>query len=282
MLDRRSKHLPIAPNIRNLGAAAGLSLAAIVGFAISLAGPVRAADNIEGQVLGAGAPIAKSTVTLWSAGTDAPKQLAQTQTGDDGRFTLSAGEAGSRDNSLYIAAKGGVPTANKDGGDNRAIVLLAVLGSTPPAKVTINELTTVASVWTMTSSSTAPRSGHARTAHRRRQRTQFRRPLETGGYGATIADALNSTADADPGQFRHAGERAGRGANKSQGRCVRRLVRGCHRARRQSAHRHAGGGGIHRPCSLAPARKSLRLAGEASILFRRARPRCGRRPSCPI
>ncbi len=194
MLDRRSKHLPIAPNIRNLGAAAGLSLAAIVGFANSLAGPVRAADNIEGQVLGAGAPIAKSTVTLWSAGTDAPKQLAQTQTGDDGRFTLSAGEAGSRDNSLYIAAKGGVPTANKDGGDNRAIVLLAVLGSTPPAKVTINELTTVASVWTNAQflDGTAIKGNTLGLRIAAGNVPNFVN-LETGGYGATIADALNST-----------------------------------------------------------------------------------------
>ena len=45
--------------------------------------------EIEGQVLGAGAPIARSAVTLWSAGADAPRQLAQAQTGDDGRFTLS-------------------------------------------------------------------------------------------------------------------------------------------------------------------------------------------------
>ena len=56
------------------------------GSAILLAVPASAADSIEGQVLGAGAPIAKSTVTLWSASADAPKQLAQTQSGDDGRF----------------------------------------------------------------------------------------------------------------------------------------------------------------------------------------------------
>jgi len=133
-------------NVRSSGAAGRSYIAALVVFAVSLAGPVLAADNIEGQVLGAGAPIAKSTVTLWSASADEPKQLAQTQTGDDGRFTLS-GE-GSPDSTLYLAAKGGIPAANKGGGDNPAIALLAIVGSKPPAHVTINELTTVASAFT--------------------------------------------------------------------------------------------------------------------------------------
>lgn len=94
-----------------------LLVAALLTFTFQLATPAHAADIIEGQVLGAGAPIAKSTVTLWSASADAPKQLAQTQTGDDGRFTLSA--EGSPDGIFYIVAKGGVPAANKSGGDNR-------------------------------------------------------------------------------------------------------------------------------------------------------------------
>ena len=35
-------------------------------------GPAAAADSLKGQVLGAGAPIAKSTVTLWEAGANEP------------------------------------------------------------------------------------------------------------------------------------------------------------------------------------------------------------------
>jgi len=49
------------------------------------------------------------------------------------------------DVSLYLVAKGGQQKGNSD---NRAIALLTVLGNTPPAKVVINEMTTVASVWT--------------------------------------------------------------------------------------------------------------------------------------
>jgi len=51
------------------------------------------ADRINGQVLGAGAPIVGSTVTLWAAGPGAPQQLAQTQTGADGGFVCLAGRS---------------------------------------------------------------------------------------------------------------------------------------------------------------------------------------------
>src|ERR1700687_1361678 len=106
-----------------------------------------AAENINGQVLGAGIPIANSTVTLWAASAGAPKQLAQTRTGADGHFALTSMGAPGNDVSLYLIARGGTPTANQAGGDNSMIGLITVLGSAPSGKVTINEMTTVASVW---------------------------------------------------------------------------------------------------------------------------------------
>jgi hypothetical protein len=127
-----------------------------------------AVDSIKGQVLGGGAPVANSTVTLWAECTDGPKQLAQAKTGADGQFEIrsSTGAKGSQgakgaqaakaaqaaqgtqaDSILYLVATGGEPTANK-GGDNPAIALMTVLGTKPPATVSINEFTTVASVWT--------------------------------------------------------------------------------------------------------------------------------------
>src|SRR5882724_10353748 len=67
-----------------------------------------AAGQVQGQVLGGGAPIANSTVTLWAASAGAPKQLAQTRTGADGRFALNAAAPG-KDAILYLVAKGGTP-----------------------------------------------------------------------------------------------------------------------------------------------------------------------------
>ena len=113
-----------------------------------LGGTASAAGKLKGQVLGGGAPIASSTVTLWAASAGEPKQLAQAKTGADGRFALSAAKAPGKDAILYLVAKGGQPTANKGSGDNPAIALLTVLGSKPPESVVINELTTVASAFT--------------------------------------------------------------------------------------------------------------------------------------
>ena len=104
--------------------------------------------SVVGLVLGGGAPIANATVTLWAASTGEPKQLGQTQTSADGRFELRLGGGSDKDTSLYLIAKGGEPTGSAVKGDNPAIALITVLGSNPPSVVTINEMTTVASVWT--------------------------------------------------------------------------------------------------------------------------------------
>ncbi len=51
------------------------------------------ADALDGRVLGGGKPVANSTVTLWSASSGAPQQIAQAQTDADGRFAFnSAGD----------------------------------------------------------------------------------------------------------------------------------------------------------------------------------------------
>ena len=60
------------------------------------------AATINGQVIGAGRPVANSTVTLWAASAGNPKQVAQTRSGADGRFSLTAPSAGSE--SLYLVA----------------------------------------------------------------------------------------------------------------------------------------------------------------------------------
>ena len=150
------------------------------------------AAALDGQVFGGGAPIAKSTVTLWSASTDAPKQVAQTQTGDDGHFTLNAD--GSSDNLLYLVATGGEPVANKEGGDNPAIALISVIGNKPPAHVVINEFTTVASVWTNAQFLEGTvLKGHGLGLPIAAGNVPNFVDLETGGWGSAIQDPLNSS-----------------------------------------------------------------------------------------
>jgi len=168
-----------------------LATCGLLGWACN---PAAAAVHIEGQVQAGGGPLANSTVTLWEANTGDPKQLAQTQTGSDGRFELGTDETPSADVSLYLVAKGGVATVNKGSSDNPAIALLTVLGNTPPTKVVINEMTTVASVWTNAQflDGTALK-GYAIGLRIAAGNVPNFVDLETGGYGVMIQDGFNST-----------------------------------------------------------------------------------------
>ena len=116
-------------------------------LAVWSCGAVAADTRIEGQVQGAGGPIANSIVNLWGTSVDGPSQLSQVNSDTGGRFEISVAQSPNKDTSLYLVATGGEPAASKAGGDNPAIALMTVLGNTVPAKVTINEFTTVASVW---------------------------------------------------------------------------------------------------------------------------------------
>ena len=84
-----------------------------------------AAVSIQGRVQGGGGPIVQSVVSLWEAGPSAPTKLAETQTKDDGSFSVQA-DAGN--GVLYLIAKGGEPKAGPGAGANPAISLMATLG----------------------------------------------------------------------------------------------------------------------------------------------------------
>jgi hypothetical protein len=160
-------------------------------------GTATAAVRIEGQVQAGGGPLASSTVTLWAASVGEPKQLAQAKSGSDGRFELLSQETAGADVSLYLVAKGGQATVKKGSSDNPAIALLAVLGNIPPAKVVINEMTTVASVWTDAqflegTAIKGPALGLRIAAGNVRNLVD----LETGGLGPVIQDPLNSSQTA--------------------------------------------------------------------------------------
>jgi hypothetical protein len=108
-----------------------ITLLLILGIVGRASDQSAAAGRIGGQVQAAGGPLANSMVTLWSASPSAPKQLAQTRTGGDGRFELDSQETVGADVVLYLVAKGGEAAINKGSGDNPAIALLSVLGKTP-------------------------------------------------------------------------------------------------------------------------------------------------------
>ncbi len=158
----------------------------------ALAATPALAASIGGQVQGGDAPIAGATVILWSASASAPKQLAQATTGADGRFALVVPDAAEKDASLYLVAKGGRAGTDKNAGDNPAIALMTVVGGKAPANVTLNEMTTVASVWTHNQfiDGTAIRAQPLQLAIAAGNVPSFV-DLATGGWGATIQDPLN-------------------------------------------------------------------------------------------
>ena len=95
--------------------------------------------------------------------------------------------------SFYLIAKGGVASVNKGSGDNPALAFLAVLGGAPPAKVTINEMTTVASVWTNAQFLDGPiLKGPALSLGIAAGNAPNFVDLQTGGWGTLIQSSLNS------------------------------------------------------------------------------------------
>jgi hypothetical protein len=165
-----------------------LIVAALLGWVASAA---EAAVHVEGQVQAGGGPVAGSTVTLWAASAASPVQLAQVQTGADGRFVVSADQ--SPDSAvLYLVATGGAPAASKRTGNNPALTFLAVLGGNAPPHVVVNEFTTVASVWTAAQFlDGAMIKGHALGLHIAAGNVPNFVDLSTGGWGDAIQDPLN-------------------------------------------------------------------------------------------
>jgi hypothetical protein len=153
--------------------------------------PASAAVGVSGRVQAGGGPVAGSTITLWAASAAEPRQLAQTRAGSDGRFDLRTDAAPASDVILYLTAKGGAPISKASDG-NSAIAFLTVLGNEAPPEVTINEMTTVASVWTHNQfiDGTAIK-GPALGLRIAAGNVPSFVNLQTGGWGTTIQDPLN-------------------------------------------------------------------------------------------
>jgi hypothetical protein len=178
-----------------------LILATMFVAVILSVGAAFAADSIKGQVVLGGAPIAESTVTLWEASADAPKQLDQTKSGDDGHFEVHVNDAHG-DRVLYLVAAGGVPKAGKAGSDNPAVVFLSVLGSKPPAQVVVNEFTTVASAFTAARFIRGDSiSGNPLGLRVAAMNVPNLVNLQSGSWGSVIIDGLNLTRSTTMAKF---------------------------------------------------------------------------------
>jgi len=155
----------------------------------------RAVQNalLAGNVQIAGSPVAGATVTLYAAGTGAPTQLAQGKTNGDGVFTLDSGQA-PQGSVVYLVAKGGTAKAAGAKGPNDAIALMTLLGTSLPAKVTVNELTTVASTFCAARFINGEAiSGKPLGLRIAAGNVPNLVDATTGGWGKVLLDPLNST-----------------------------------------------------------------------------------------
>ncbi len=171
-----------------LACALNLSLAA------AFLAQATSAEQLTGKVNGGGGPIARSTVTLWAAGEGVPARLSETSTGDDGAFRLEFDARKAGGGVLYLVARGGEPRIGGSQGANPAIALMTTLGPAAPSSVTINELTTVASVWTGAQFlDGGALRGHVLGLKIAAGNVPNLVDVATGGLGPVIQDPLNST-----------------------------------------------------------------------------------------
>ena len=215
-----------------------LALVTLIVSSVLLAEAAYAADTIKGQVMGGGAPIAQSTVTLWAASAGAPKQLAQTKTDKDGQFAIDG--TGAPDSSLYLVATGGVSAANQGAGNNPAIALIAVVGSNPPARVTINEFTTIASVVTHAQfiDNTTIKGSPLQLRIAAGNVPNFV-DLETGSWGPTILDALNSAQTPTMANFGTLADVMAGCITRVRAGCVQPILRGDYASQRRRSTGYA-------------------------------------------
>ena len=116
--------------------------------------PIPASHAPSGSVYGGQQPVPGATIQLYavaatSKGAATPLISATVTTASNGTFTITGDYSCTGNPLVYIVATGG----NPGGGTNTALSLMAALGScnnlTPSTFISINELTTVASVYAL-------------------------------------------------------------------------------------------------------------------------------------
>ena len=131
---------------------------------------------------------------------------------------------------------------------------MTVLGSKPPANVTINEFTTIASVWTHAQFiDGAAIKGHALGLRIAAGNVPSFVDLATGGWGGDHPGPAQQQPDADDGQLRHARRRARRVRHAGDAGRLQQALCGGDAAEGRRTDRHADGGAVDRALPVVPA-----------------------------
>ena len=151
--------------------------------------------ELSGRVLIAGRPVVGAAVSLYVASTGNPIAIAQGTTIADGTFSIRVGDpSADAKGDFYVIAEGGRATADGDRDPNGGVTLLAVLGTALPKRVTVNELTTVASAFTNAQFLHGDKiAGNALGLRIAAGNVPNFVDLETATWGAVLLDPINST-----------------------------------------------------------------------------------------
>jgi hypothetical protein len=142
-------------------------------------------------VLSAGKPVSNAQVTLWHAQPESkPRMLAQSRTTMAGQSQFSPSPTPAS-GFYYFTSKGG----EIDGADVPRYAGLAVLRSDQQGDITINELTTIGSLWPLAAQFTNEQgiSGLANGLLIGSQHVQNLVDVSTGDFGATVLNGSNLT-----------------------------------------------------------------------------------------
>lgn len=168
-------------------------LGAFTAAAVLIAASAAAQERLEGTVSVGGAPITGAEVSVWQANADEPRMLGSASTDDTGAYGLSIADGADAGAVFYLVAKGGEAGSATGTGPNPATTLMALVGSEPPAQVTINELTTVASAFVAAQFlDGTDMTGTAAGLKIASRNVPNFVDLETGGLGPVISDTLNA------------------------------------------------------------------------------------------
>ncbi|HVY55443.1 MAG TPA: hypothetical protein VHC46_06770, partial [Thermodesulfobacteriota bacterium] len=170
--------------------AAGIVLLAAVLSGCETGGP---GMSVKGRVVAGDVPVSGSSVSLLIAGNVVSESLAFGKTDSEGNFSINFNKP-AESGIVYAIARGGKPKGSPS--ENEALAFLTVIGdiNDRPGFVTLNELTTAASVWTYAqflngSLITGNRTGIYNAASNVRNIVD----IETGSPGAVIRNADNGT-----------------------------------------------------------------------------------------
>ena len=170
-------------------------VAGIVLLAAALYGCETAGSDLslKGRVIAGDEPVSGSSVTLYAAGTIISETLGGGSTDSEGNFSIKFRRP-TESGIIYAVARGGTPRGNAS--PNEALVFLTVIGEVDgrPDRVTLNELTTIASVWTNSRFlSGSAIIGNGTGIYNAAGNVRNIVNIETGAPGGVIVNAVNGS-----------------------------------------------------------------------------------------